>query len=162
MPALPEPTPTATAAGQADLNPLTDAVIEAAVRDAIHQTSYRDKSPLPVVGAAPPVAQPGRPPMSQKATDASALMLSGSVLTAVVGGSASLILWASGHADPVVVGIIFGAPAAALLALGRVMKRAKGVLPDEHHHHYNGPVHQDQHNVRSKTIGLTAKTTNKP
>lgn len=143
-----------------DPTPLTDSVIQAAVRDAIHQTSHRDDTPVPVVGDTPPVAQPGRPPMSQGATDASVLMLSGSVLTATVGGATTAILWASGHADPVVVGIIFGAPAAALLALGRVMKRAKGVLPDEHHHHYSGPVHQDQRNVDHHNRWFGKSTTN--
>lgn len=155
---LPDGLPTNV--GQPTSSPLTDSVIEAAVRDAIHQTSWRDDSPVPVVGDAPPVAQPGRPPMSQKATDASALMLSGSVLTAAVGGSASLVLWASGYADPVVVAFVFGAPAGLALALGRLMKRAKGVLPDEHHHHYSGPVHQDQRNVRTQTRGVWAKTNN--
>ncbi|MBA2951604.1 hypothetical protein [Streptomyces himalayensis] len=132
----------------------------AAIDEIPAPTSFRDDSPIPIVGSAPPVAQPGRPPMSQKATDASALMLSGSVLTAVVGGSATAILWASGGADPIVVAMVFGAPAALVLALSRLVKRAKGVLPDEHHHHYDGPVYQDQRSTSSTTRGVWAKTNN--
>lgn len=127
-------------------------------------TSYRDPSPVPAVGATPPVAQPGRPPMSQKATDASALMLSGSVLTAVLGGSATAVLWASGYADPAVVGLICAAPVALaipVLALSRLVKRAKESEPPVHHHHYNGAViNQDQRSVSSKTSGVWAKTHN--
>ncbi|SDL28209.1 hypothetical protein [Streptomyces indicus] len=131
-------------AGQHTDNPLTDSVIEAAVRDAIHQTSFRDETPLPTVGDTPPVAQPGRPPMSQRATDASTLMLSGGVASVLVGGAVSLVMWTSGEANSVVVGIVFGAPTTLLLALGRVLRRAGQSMPDEHHHHhYEGLVHQE-------------------
>lgn len=147
-----------TTVGQADSNPLTDSVISAAVNDAIRQTSYRNDNPVPVVGTAPPVAQPGRPPMSQGATDASVLMLAGGATTTMIGGTAAVVMYVSQYANPVVCAIVFGAPAVLVLALSRMVKRAKGVLPDEHHHHYTGPVHQDQRNVRSKTIGLSAKT----
>jgi hypothetical protein len=141
---------------------MTDAEAEMKARQIIADfaTSYRDHSPTPTIGAAPPVPQPGRPPMSQRAVDLNTTILTSSVLTAVVGGSATSILWASGHADPTVVAIVFGAPTALVLALGRLVKRAKGVLPEEHHHHYDGPVYQDQRNVHTSTRGVWAKTTN--
>lgn len=130
-----------------------------AVNDALSAgTSYRDDSPLPTIGPTPPVPQPGRPPMSQRATDASAMMLSGSVLTAVTGGSVTAVLWASGYADPMVVGLMVAAPAALavpILALSRLAKRAKHVVPDVHHHHYNAPV--DQRTVNADARGLWAK-----
>lgn len=132
-------------------------IIDATYRPA--PTSFRDDTPVPLVGSARPVPQPGRPPMSQSATDASALMLSGSVLTVAVGGAGSLVMYASGYADPVVCAIVFGAPAALVLALSRLMRRAKDVLPAEHHHHYRGPVHQDQRNVTNHSSWL-GKTTN--
>lgn len=131
-------------------------IIDAAYRP----TSFRDDTPLPVVGTTPPVAQPGRPPMSQKATDASALMLSGSVLTVAVGGSGSLVMLASGYADPVVCALVFGAPAALVLALSRLMRRAKDVLPAEVHNHFSGPVHQQHQTVTNHSRWL-GKTTNK-
>jgi hypothetical protein len=132
------------------------------IAEAYTPTSYRDDS-LPAtstIGPTPPVPQPGRPPMSQKATDASALMVTGGFATLCLGAAVSAVLHYSGQADPVVVGCICGAPPAVLLALSRLVKRAKGALPDEHHHHYDGPVYQDQRNVQSKTTGLIAKTNN--
>ncbi|MFF3324949.1 hypothetical protein [Streptomyces sp. NPDC002889] len=141
-----------------EINParpaMTDAEAEAKARQIIADfaTSFRDDSPVPNVGTAPPVAQPGRPPMSQKATDVSALMLAGSVLTVAVGGTGSLVMLASGYADPVVCAIVFSAPAALVLAISRLVKRAAAAAPTEHHHHYSGPVQQT-----SKTVNNQAK-----
>lgn len=136
------------------------ALIAAVEQALLAPTSYRDDSPVPVVGTALPVAQPGRPPMSQGATDASVLMLTGSVLTVAVGGTGSLVMLASGYADPVVCAIVFGAPAVLVLAIGRLLGRARGVLPAEHHHHYSGPVHQDQRNVDHHNRWFGRSTTN--
>ncbi|GGX42991.1 hypothetical protein [Streptomyces fructofermentans] len=143
------------ASADARARQIIDAVDEALAE---RHTSYRDTSPLPAVGTAPPVAQPGRPPMSRRATDASALMLTGSVLTATVGGAATAVLWASGHADPAVCAIVFGAPAVLVLALGRFVRRMGEAAPEEHHHHYTGPVHQDHTEVHSTTRGVWART----
>lgn len=126
-------------------------------------TSYRDDTPVPAYGPTPPVPQPGRPPMSQKATDTSALMLSGSVLTLATGAAATGILWASGHADPTVVACICAAPPALLLALSRVVKRFKETVeaaPPVIHQHYTGPVHQDHRTTSTTTRGVWAKTNN--
>ncbi|WP_405749998.1 hypothetical protein OHA19_10515 [Streptomyces sp. NBC_00012] len=126
-------------------------------------TSYKDIAPLPTTGDAVPWPQPGRPPMSQKATDASALMLSGGVATALVGGTASLVMVASGSADPVVCAIVVGAPTALVLALSRLVGRVKATVeaaPPTHHHHYNAPVRQETTNVSSTTKGLLARNRN--
>lgn len=128
------------------------------IADAYRPTSYRDTTPVPTVGTAPPVAQPGRPPMSAKAVDDTARMLGASVLVATSGGAATAILWASGHANPAVVGMVFGAPTALVLALGRLAKRARPE-PDVHHH-YEGPVYQDQRNQQNKTTAVWARNTN--
>lgn len=128
-------------------------------------TFHRDDTPLPLVGSTPPVPQPGRPPMSQRATDASALMLSAGTASLLVGGSAALVMWASGHADPVALAIALGAPAALALAIGRLVGRVKATVeaaPPTHHHHYNGDVVQDSRTVHTDTRGLWAKTTNHP
>lgn len=122
--------------------------------------SFRDDTPVPAIGTTPPVPQPGRPPMSQGATDASMLMLSGSVLTVAIGGTGSLVMYASGYADPVVCAIVFGAPAALVLALSRLLSRAKGVLPPEVHHHYSGPVAQTHQTVTNRVRGFGRGTTN--
>lgn len=149
-----ETTPTAPA--------LTDeeAAIEARRIIADFATSYRDHSPVPAVGPTPPVPQPGRPPMSQKATDASVMMLAGGAASLPVGGSVSLVLYTLGHVDPTSLAIGAAAPVALVLAIGALLRRAKGVLPPDVHHHYEGTVYQDQRNVHSSTRGVWAKTNN--
>lgn len=126
-------------------------------------TSYRDDTPLPTVGSTPPVLQPGRPPMSQRATDASALMLSGGAASLLVGGSASLVMWASGHADPVVCAIVLGTPTALALAIGRLIGHIKATVeaaPAPVHHHYSGTVIQDSRSATSTTRGIIANNRN--
>jgi hypothetical protein len=104
--------------------------------------------------------------MSQKATDASALMLSAGVASIPLGGMTSLVIYALGAVDPVSLAIAAGAPAALaipILALARFARRAKEVVeaaPPTHHHHYNGPVYQDQRTVNSTARGVWAKTIN--
>ncbi|MFF1760377.1 hypothetical protein [Streptomyces sp. NPDC058266] len=128
------------------------------ITDAYRPTAYRDDTPVPTHGTTPPVAQPGRPPMSQGATDASVLMLAGGTATAMVGGTAAVLMYVSQFADPVVCGLVFGAPTALVLALGRLAKKAKPAA--DVHHHYEGPVYQDRRNVHSRTTGVWAKTNN--
>lgn len=126
-------------------------------------TAYRDPSLLPAVGPTPPVPQPGRPPMSQKATDASSLMLSAGLATVPPGLIAIGLLVASGYADPVVIGMICAAPAVIavpVLAVARLLRGATGIGA-EHHHHYNGPVSHHTVSTNTQTRGLFAKTTNK-
>lgn len=140
--------PSSAPAGD-DVAARADALI-AAVEDAMRPapvvpTAHRDTTPLPAIGTAAPVAQPGRPPMSQKATDASVVMLAGGAASLMAGGGTSLVLWALADVDPVTLAIAGGAPVAALMALSRVISRAKNAVeagPATHHHHYDGPVHQ--------------------
>jgi 1-aminocyclopropane-1-carboxylate deaminase/D-cysteine desulfhydrase-like pyridoxal-dependent ACC family enzyme len=159
MTVLPEPKPTAPAAGQA-ANPLTDAVIEAAVENAIHEARRLGTTPQVIIGSAPPVQQPGRAAMSSKAVDDTARMIGASVLVTTLGGSGTALLWASGLANPTVVALVFGAPAALALAIGRVLKRAKEAAPDEIHNHYTGPVYQDQSETHTENKGVWVKTNN--
>ncbi|WP_328757958.1 hypothetical protein [Streptomyces sp. NBC_00271] len=128
------------------------------IADAYRPTAYRDDTPVPTHGDTPPVAQPGRPPMGQGATDASVLMLAGATATTMVGGTAAVLMYVSQFADPIVCGLVFGAPTALVLALARLAKHAKPA-PDVHHH-YEGPVYQDRRNVHSRTTGVWAKTNN--
>ncbi|MEU7206140.1 hypothetical protein [Streptomyces sp. NPDC045470] len=139
-------------------------LIEAAYQpQPLAATSYRDPSPVPAVGAAQPVAQPGRPPMSQRATDLSGLLLAGSVAVVSLGGSVSLVLWTAGQVSPTVVGIVTTGPAAFLLALSRLLRRGKEAVaaPPEIHNHYSGAhVLQDHRSVTSQTRGLVARSRN--
>ncbi|QUI36321.1 hypothetical protein H9W91_35770 (plasmid) [Streptomyces alfalfae] len=126
-------------------------------------TSYRDETTPPAYGPTPPVPQPGRPPMSQKATDASALMLSGSVAALSVGGATSLVLYTLGTVDPTTLAIGAAGPVALVLAVGSLLRsvgRAKADAHTEHHHHYAGPVRQESTTVSSTTKGLFAKNRN--
>ncbi|MER7316424.1 MULTISPECIES: hypothetical protein [Streptomyces] len=145
--------------------PLTDTEAAERARQLIAEaytppTSYRDDTPLPTYGLTPPVAQEGRPPMSQRATDASALMLSGSVAALSVGGATSLVLYTLGQVDPITLAVGAAGPVALVLAVGSLIRsagRAKADAHTEHHHHYNGPVRQESTTVASTTKGLFAK-----
>ncbi|MFI8439952.1 hypothetical protein ACIGKG_04950 [Streptomyces rochei] len=140
--------------------PMSEEVATETAREII-ATAFRDNTPVPRHGDTPPVPQPGRPPMSQKAVDASTVMLSASVATIPPGALAIGVMLASGYADPVVIGMIAAAPAALavpILAIARLLRGAKPA-PDIHHH-YEGTVYQDQRTVTSSTRGVWAKTNN--
>lgn len=122
-------------------------------------TSYRNNDPIPAVGAAPPVAQPGRPPMSQRAVDASTVMLSASVATLPPGAIVVGVMLASGYADPVVIGMICAAPAVLAVPIFAVARLVRGAKPvPDVHQHFHGTVHQQT--THSSTRGVWAKTTN--
>ncbi|MGW6651198.1 hypothetical protein ACWGA4_15440 [Streptomyces rubiginosohelvolus] len=128
---------------------------------------YKDPIPAPTaptVGTAPPQAQPGRTPMSQAATDASVLMLAGGGAVSMVSVSAGLLMYLSQYADPVVCGVVLGAPTVVVLALCRLVRRAKDVAeaaPPVIHHHYEGTVVQDHTEINTQTRGVIARTTNR-
>lgn len=156
---LPEPKPAAPTAGQT-VNPLTDAVIEAAVRDAIHQTSYRDTTPVPRYGSAPPVPQPGAPAMSQTATDIGRAAIFCGLATVPPGLVVTAILLASQQADPVVIGMICAAPAALAVPILAIAKLIRGARPEpEVHQHFHGPVTQTTTHTENR--GVWAKTSNR-
>ncbi|WP_405392989.1 hypothetical protein OG596_37430 [Streptomyces sp. NBC_01102] len=153
-----------TAAGR----PLSELEADARARQLINEaykptpTSFRDESELPTVGTTPPVAQPGRPPMSQKATDASALMLSGSVAALSVGGATSLVLYTLGQVDPVVLAVGAAGPVALVLAAGSLLRsvgRVKADMHTENHNHFNGPV-TNHTEVHTSTKGMFGRTQN--
>ncbi|MFJ3283287.1 hypothetical protein [Streptomyces halstedii] len=162
---LPDPQQPTTPAGQPHINDqaarfLADLETAFTTQQA---TAYRDDTPLPTTGPTPPVPQPGRPPMSQKATDASTLMLTGGAASLMVGGGASLVMLASGHADPTVCAVAFGAPTVLVLAIARLVGKAKTVVeaaPAPVHHHYNGNITVDQRSLHTQTRGVIAHTRN--
>jgi hypothetical protein len=172
---LPDQQPTAPQAGQPTINDnarrfLADLESAYDAQRAQIPTSYRDTSPIPAYGPTPPADQPGarRPPMSQRAVDLNTTILSSSVLTATLGGTATAIMWASGHANPTVIAwICAGAvaiPAALtipVLALKGLMKSAKEVVqaaPPTIHQHYSGPITQTTTTINADSHGLVAVT----
>ncbi|MFI9214300.1 hypothetical protein ACIGW7_39995 [Streptomyces sp. NPDC053253] len=147
--------------------PMTDeqaaAHADRLIREAYQPTYYRDDSPLPLVGSTPPVPQQGRPPMSQQATDASTLMLAGAGSVSMVSVSAGVLMYLSQYADPVVCGIVLGAPTVTVLALVRLVRQAKKTVqaaPPVIHQHYEGTVHQDHSSYNTQTRGMFARTRN--
>jgi hypothetical protein len=104
--------------------------------------------------------------MSQKAVDASTMMLSAGAASIPLGGMTALILYVIGHADPTSLAIGAAAPislAVPVFALSRLLGRAKQVVeaaPPVIHQHYTGTVHQDSRTVHSKTTGVWATTRN--
>lgn len=141
-----------------------DRIIAEALREEARvptATRFHDDTPHPQVGDTPPVPQHGRPPMSQKATDTSVIVLSVGVASVPVGGMTSLILYTLGNVDPVNLALGVGAPVAFILAVGTLLRRLHGVHT-EHHHHYDGAtVHQDHSNVTTTTKGVFARTNNR-
>lgn len=161
---MPEPT------DRAEVRKLA-AAVEAALADAV-PTSYRSIDPSvpswadgPQIGTAPAVPQPGVPPMSQRSTDIGRTALYCGVATVPPGLIAIGLLLASGQADPTVIGWICAAPAALavpILAVARLLRGAKEVVaaaPAEVHHHYSGPVHQEQRTVNTTVRGFGRSNT---
>ncbi|MFF1358764.1 hypothetical protein [Streptomyces sp. NPDC058297] len=184
MTRLPDPQkPTAPQAGQPTADDIANA-LQRSVDDTMQEaartiareqtpsfpTFYKNNDPVPTIGTAPPLPQPGRPPMSQKAVDLNTTILSSSVLVAVLGGAATAFTWATGHANPHVIAWICGCAVAVpaafaipVLALKGLMKSAKEVVqaaPPEIHQHYTGYVHQEHKAITSHTKGLIASTRN--
>ncbi|MFG2130502.1 hypothetical protein ACGFNV_22170 [Streptomyces sp. NPDC048751] len=160
MTQLPDPQqPTVDPVGQPTPEDRAEAARLLAALDQI-PTSFRDETPVPSIGTALPVPQPGRPPMSQGATDASVLMLAGAGSVSMISVSAGVLMYLSQYADPVVCGIVLGAPTALVLAIARLVRKAKHATPPVHHHHYKGNVHQDYSTTTTNTRGVWAKTRN--
>ncbi|MEW2070031.1 hypothetical protein [Streptomyces sp. NPDC007346] len=147
-------------AGQPDPVMARAREIAAAVDEVLAEkpVSYRDDRMLPMVGTALPVAQPGTPPMSQWAVDASGVLKAVSVAAIPVGGA----LWVVGQVDPLVLGILFGSPVLAALAVARLVAKIKDANQTAQPvvQHYHGAVHQDTRTVTSTTRGVIAKTRN--
>lgn len=140
---LPEP-PTAPAAGQA-ANPLTDAVIQAAIENALHEARR--------TGTAPPASRE-RPAMSGQAVDSSVRMIAFGGMTLMVSAGGGILMVASDFANPTVIGMICAAPAALalpILAIARLARRA-GEASTEIHQHYTGPVNQQQHTDQRRSV----------
>ena len=176
MTRLPDPQqPTAPQAGQ----PLTHAdqqridriaeAFSAALDEATATpTAYRDHTPVPAIGTAQPVPQPGIPPMSQRATDIGRLIMYGSWATVPPGLIAIGIMVASERANPTIIGMICAAPAVLavpILAIARLLRGAREVVaaaPPEIHQHYSGYVDQRSTHQNTQTRGVIAVTKNTP
>lgn len=166
---LPEP-PAAPAAGQAT-SELTDSVMQAAVRDFLHQTRY-DNPNLPShkdgtqIGNTPPVQQPDSRIVPQWAAGLAVASIGVGAGSTGLGCAAWLLF--KGLSMVSVPGLerfawIIIAPFAGLAmlatAVGGLISKAKKAAPTEIHQTYTGPVHQEHTAI--STRGVWAKTINK-
>ncbi|WP_405944739.1 hypothetical protein [Streptomyces sp. NBC_00932] len=162
---LPDCSPEAITVGQPV--PASDQarrIVDAAFDELAEQaTSYKDDTPLPVIGSTPPVAQPGIPPMKARTTEIARAVMFSSLATVPPGLIAVAVMVASKDANPTVIGLICAAPAAIavpILALARLVRSAGESAPAETHQHYYGPVTQDSRQITTRTNGVIANTRN--
>lgn len=143
-------------------------VAEGYSTDAPVATRYRDIHPVPTTGDAVPHAQPGRPPMSQRATDHAALVLTYAFASLPVGATTSLVLWTLSSVSPTTLAIAALAPTVLVTVtgitarmVGRAVREGAAALPDntEHHHTHIGPTYLQHNQLRTNTRGF-GRTTN--
>ncbi|MFJ5644066.1 hypothetical protein [Streptomyces sp. NPDC093223] len=163
MTVLPDPKPTATAAGQT-ANPLTDAIINAAVDHAIQEARRLDTTPQATIGNTPPVPQPDARIAPRWAVGIAVASIGVGAGSTGLGCAAWLAL--KGLAMVSVPGLErfalviiapFAGAAMVLTAAGVAIGKARTAVTTIHNH---GPVHQEQRNVQSKNVGLWARTSN--
>lgn len=139
-------------------------VAEGYSQDAPVATQYRDIHPVPTTGGAVPHAQPGRPPMSQRATDHSALVLTYSFASLPVGGATSLVLSVLSSVSPTTLAIAGLAAAGFVITvgitarmMGRAVREGASALPDtaQHHHTHIGPTYLNQLHTQTRGFGRT-------
>ncbi|MFJ2568591.1 hypothetical protein ACIO02_37740 [Streptomyces sp. NPDC087568] len=123
-------------------------------------TSYRDTSPLPAYGTTPPVPQPDNRIVPAWAAGTAVAGIG--VGAACVGIGCGVWLACQGFAAVSLASVLFvtlpiAAVAAVAAAIGSALRSLKATHT-EHHHHYSGPVRQE--NTTTHTRGLIARTTN--
>jgi hypothetical protein len=161
------PEPPATTTGQAD-NPLTDSVMQAAVRDLIAQASYRNDDPAipshkdgPRVGSTPHVPQPDSrivPPWALGIAVASIGVGAG-----ITGVGCGVWLACQGFAAITLTGVLFvtlplAGLAMAATAIGGVISKLKQAAASEIHNH-NGDEYHEHHTDNRRSVW--SKTVNK-
>lgn len=163
MTVLPEPKPTAPVAGQAT-NPLTDAVIEAAVDNAIEKARRHGTSPQVVIGNTTPVAQPDTRIAPQWAVGIAVASIGVGAGSTGLGCAAwlafkglSLVSVPGLERFALIVIAPFAGAAMVLTAAGVAIGKARTTITTIHNHN-SGPI--DQREIHSKNIGLMAKTNN--
>src|SRR5512139_3726590 len=145
MTVLPDPKPTATAAGQT-ANQLTDAVITAAVDHAIEEARQRGTTPRAIIGNTPAVPQPDTRIAPQWAVGIAVASIG------VGAGSTGLGRFA------LVISAPFAGTEMVLTAAGVAIGKARTPITTIHNHN-SGPV--DQREIHTKNIGAWVKNTNR-
>lgn len=125
-------------------------------------TAYRDTTPLPAYGTTPPVPQPDHRIVPAWAAGTAVAGIG--VGAACVGVGCGIWLACQGFAAVTLTSVLFitlpiAAVAAVAAAIGSAVRSIKATHT-EHHHHYNGPVAQQNTTQTSHTRGLIARTNN--
>ncbi|WP_217545418.1 hypothetical protein [Streptomyces sp. GbtcB6] len=123
-------------------------------------TAYRDTSPLPAYGDTPPVMQPDRRIVPAWAAGTAVAGIG--VGAAFVGIGCGVWLACQGFAAVSLTSVLFvtlpiAAVGGVVAAIGTALRSLKAVHT-ENHHHYAGPVRQE--NTTTKTYGVIARTRN--
>ncbi|MCX4919937.1 hypothetical protein [Streptomyces sp. NBC_00687] len=127
-------------------------------------TRYKDIVPAPAqptVGDAVPVAQPGRPAMSQRATDHAAIVIAYSVGSLPVGGAISLVLWQLSSVSSTTLTVVGVSATGFVIAIGqaarmigRAVRDGASALPTPTVNQYTGTVHVQHTELHTTTKGL--------
>ncbi|MFJ3775013.1 hypothetical protein ACIPX0_25290 [Streptomyces sp. NPDC090075] len=150
---------------------MTDAEITAEARRIIadayrpaHQmpTAYRDTSPLPAYGTAPPVPQPDRRIVPAWAAGTAVAGIG--VGATCVGIGCGIWLACQGFAAVTLTSVLFitlpiAGLAGVFTAIGCALRSLRGVRT-ETHHHYAGPVRQETNTITAPAYGLIARNRN--
>ncbi|GGY11526.1 hypothetical protein [Streptomyces anandii] len=179
-------TPAESAPDAIHSNPrLTDAEAAAEARRIIAEayrpvpqmpTAYRDPTPLPAYGSTPPVPQPDHRIVPAWAAGTAVAGIG--VGATCVGVGCGIWLACQGFAAVTLTSVLFvtlpiaavaavaaaigsaiAAVAAVAAAIGSAVRSIKATHT-ETHHHYNGPVRQENTTLNTHTRGLTARTSN--
>lgn len=125
-------------------------------------TSYRDPSPVPAYGTTPPVPQPETRIVPAWAAGTAVAGIG--IGAACVGIGCAIWLTCQGFAAVTLTSVLFvtlpiAAVAAVAAAIGSALRSLKATHT-ESHHHYAGPVHQENSTINAQTRGLIARTRN--
>ncbi|MFF3872543.1 hypothetical protein [Streptomyces sp. NPDC001978] len=125
-------------------------------------TAYRDSTPLPAYGTTPPVPQPDHRIVPAWAAGTAVAGIG--VGAACVGIGCGIWLACQGFAAVTLTSVLFitlpiAAVAAVATAIGSAVRSIKATHT-ETHHHYTGPVTQQNTTLNTPTRGLIARTHN--
>ncbi|GAA1016794.1 hypothetical protein ACFQWA_14875 [Streptomyces thermogriseus] len=125
-------------------------------------TAYRDTTPLPAYGSAPPVPQPDRRIVPAWAAGMAVAGIG--VGATCVGLGCGIWLACQGFAAVTLTSVLFvtlpiASVAAVAAAIGSAI-RSIGATRTETHHHYAGPVRQETHTITAPAYGLIARNRN--
>ncbi|MFK0109312.1 hypothetical protein [Streptomyces sp. NPDC091217] len=125
-------------------------------------TAYRDTSPLPAYGTAPPVPQPDRRIVPAWAAGTAVAGIG--VGATCVGIGCGIWLACQGFAAVTLTSVLFvtlpiAAVAGVFTAIGCALRALKNTHT-ETHHHYAGPVRQETNTITAPAYGLIARNRN--